>query len=123
VTDEEYREELIGFLDAVLDRADSVSNRANCLHLLRRELEQVEAGWRGVVTTDALDPPDGAEPDRAAEYEKARREGEGRCRPCRSGQHDRCLRPFIGEGADFCCCVGMDALEGATEGGGAIEQP
>jgi hypothetical protein len=45
-----------------------------------------------------------------------------RCRPCRSGSHDRCLRPFIGEGADFCCCAGMDALEGA-EGVRPTETP
>jgi hypothetical protein len=112
LTGQEQRE----LLELLLDPSASETDRRNAATMLRRYLD------------DALDPPDGAEPDRAAEYERARRErlegaqeGEGRCRPCRSGRHDRCLRPFIGEGADFCCCADLDALEGAQEGGEAIE--
>jgi hypothetical protein len=113
-SDQDLRE----LLEAALDRSLRDVDRYNAISMLRAHLG------------DAMEPADGAEPDRAAEYERARRErlegareGEGRCPPCRSGRHDRCLHAFIGEGADFCCCADLDALEGAREGGEAIETP
>jgi hypothetical protein len=118
LTDQDYRD----LLEAVLDPSAPLVDRRNAVTMLRTHLDDA------LEPPGALEPPDGAEPDRAAEYERARRERlegatDARCRPCRSGSHDRCLRPFIGEGADFCCCAGMDALEGAQEGGEAIETP
>jgi hypothetical protein len=149
LTGQEQRE----LLELLLDPNASETDRRNAATMLRRYLDDA------LEVAEGLDPADGAEPDRAASYERARRgrltdrdreeleqqraaikaeeaklrelqaalegaqEGEGRCQPCRSGRHDRCLHAFIGEGADFCCCADLDALEGAQEGGEAIETP
>lgn len=100
----------LGWVRTLLDASPFGPTRADAVNTLFQ--------IRQALTDDQHDPPathDQAGSDFASSNEVHKSEPPERpCRPCQDGEHERCERPAMDEGAgefDLCCCDLLDRSE------------